>query len=41
MPKFAFIDFVNIANAFVGIGPIVKTCIPADVKPETNAGSSV
>ena len=37
----AFIVFVNIAKPFVGKGPSVYTCIPADVSPETNAGSKV
>ena len=41
IPIFAFIDFVNIAKPFVGNGPSVKTCIPADVNPETSAGSKV
>ena len=40
MPKFALIFFVNIAKPLVGKGPNVKTCIPAEAKPETNAGSN-
>ena len=35
------IFFVNIAKPFVGNGPKVKTCIPADAKPDTKAGSRV
>ena len=30
-----------IARPFVGNGPNVNTCIPAEVNPETNAGSNV
>ena len=41
IPMLAFISFVNIARPFVGKGPKVKTCIPADVRPETSAGSRV
>jgi hypothetical protein len=41
MPILAFIFLVNIASPLVGKGPRVKTFIPADVRPETNAGSSV
>ena len=41
MPRFAFMDRVNIARPFVGKGPKVYTCIPAEAKPETSAGSSV
>ena len=41
IPRFAFIDLVNIARPFVGNGPSVNTCIPADASPETKAGSSV
>ena len=41
MPIFAFIIFVSMARPFVGNGPKVKTCIPPDTKPETNAGSKV
>ena len=41
MPKFALIFFVNIASPFVGNGPRVNTCIPAEVSPDTKAGSKV
>ena len=41
MPRLALIFFVSIANPFVGNGPRVKTCIPAEASPETNAGSKV
>ena len=41
MPKFARIFFVNIAKAFVGSGPNVNTCIPAEANPDTSAGSKV
>ena len=41
MPIFAFIAFVNMASPFVGNGPKVKTCMPPDTNPETNAGSNV
>ena len=41
IPKFALIFFVSIANALVGRGPNVKTCIPADANPDTNAGSKL
>ena len=41
MPRLAFIDFVNMANPFVGRGPNVVICIPAEANPETKAGSSV
>ena len=41
MPRLAFIFFVSMANPFVGNGPSVNICIPADVKPDTRAGSSV
>ena len=34
-------DLVNIASALVGMGPKVITCIPAEVSPETKAGSSM
>ena len=34
-------DLVNIARPFVGRGPKVNTCIPAEANPETNAGSNV
>ena len=41
MPIFAFIVFVSIARPFVGNGPSVNTCIPAEANPETKAGSNV
>ena len=41
IPILAFIDLVNIASPFVGKGPKVKTCIPPETKPDTNAGSKV
>ena len=41
MPIFAFIDLVNIARPFVGNGPNVNTCMPAEANPDTNAGSNV
>ena len=41
IPKLAFIFFVSIANPFVGNGPKVNICIPADARPDTNAGSRV
>ena len=41
IPISAFIDLVNIAKALVGMGPKVITCIPADVKPDTKAGSNI
>ena len=41
MPKLALIFFVNIANPFVGSGPSVNTCIPAEASPDTSAGSKV
>ena len=41
MPRLAFIFFVSIAKPFVGNGTKVKICIPAEVKPETKAGSRV
>ena len=34
-------DFVNIASPLVGRGPNVKTCMPPEAKPDTNAGSKV
>ena len=34
-------NLVNIAKALVGIGPKVITCMPAETKPETIAGSSI
>ena len=37
----AFIFFVSIAKPFVGRGPKVKICIPAEANPETKAGSRV
>ncbi len=40
IPILALIFFVSIARPFVGNGPKVKTYIPADVKPDTSAGSS-
>ena len=33
--------FVSIAKPFVGKGPKVYTCIPADANPDTSAGSKV
>ena len=41
IPIFALIVFVSIARPFVGSGPNVVVCIPAEVSPETNAGSRV
>ena len=35
----ALIFFVSIASPFVGSGPRVKICIPAEASPETKAGS--
>ena len=35
------IDFVSIANPFVGSGPKVKTCILPETRPDTKAGSKV
>ena len=37
IPIFAFINFVNIASPLVGKGPSVKTCIPPETNPDTNA----
>ena len=41
MPRFAFIDLVNIANPLVGRGPKVVMCMPTEAKPATNAGSNI
>ena len=41
IPRFAFIFLVSIANPFVGSGPNVNICIPAEANPETKAGSRV
>ena len=41
IPRSAFIDFVNIARPFVGNGPNNKTSMPAEISPETKAGSSM
>ena len=41
IPKLALIFFVSIAKPFVGSGPSVNTCIPAEVSPDTSAGSKV
>ncbi len=41
IPRSAFIDFVNIASPLVGNGPNNKTSIPAEISPDTKAGSSI
>ena len=41
IPRFAFIFLVSIAKPFVGSGPKVNMCIPAEAKPDTKAGSRV
>ena len=41
IPRFALIFFVSIARPFVGKGPKVNICIPAEANPDTKAGSKV